>query len=166
MADDELGISVERAEWLSTEAGELVDEDQPQINIQKYGYLLRDEVDIVIKQVLEETRLTIKLQDFQILTLHCLGNRKNVVLVNPTGSGKMLCAYLATLVLRKVFDKDKGVGLGTMPLSALMDEKLKSEFVKTGVITMQGRLKSKESEDAYLSIYLTYLFLPRLISQS
>ena len=63
----------------------------------------------------------------------------------------MLCAYLAPLVLRKVFEKDKGVGLVTMPLSALMDEKLKSEFVKTGVITMQGRLKSKESEDAYLS---------------
>ena len=72
MAEDELGISVERAKWLSTEAGKLVDEDRPQINIQKYGYLLRDEVDFIIKKVLAETGLTIKLQDFQLLTLHCL----------------------------------------------------------------------------------------------
>ena len=147
----ELGITVERAEWLYSEAGELVEEDKPQISLQIYGHLLSDEVDLIIKEVLAETRLTMKLQDFQLLTLHCLGNKRNVVLVNPTGSGKMLCAYLAPLVLRKVFNKEKGVGVGTMPLSAVMDEKLKSEFNKTGLITMQGGLKTNESEEASLS---------------
>ena len=53
----------------------------------------------------------------------------------------MLCSYLGTLVLRKVFGKVKGVGLGNQPLSALMEEKLKSPVIKTGLISMKGDLK-------------------------
>ena len=71
--------------------------------------------------------------------------------MSPTGSGKMLCATLAPLVLRKVFQKENGVGLGTMPLSALMEEKLKSPLFKTGLITMRGGLKIDDSDEAVLS---------------
>ena len=53
----------------------------------------------------------------------------------------MLCAYLGTLVLRKVFEKEKGVGVGNQPLSALMEEKLKTPVIKTGLISMKGDLK-------------------------
>ena len=108
MTDDQkLGIEVEIAELLYREAGELVDEDKPQISLLNYEHLLRDEVDLIIKQVLAETRLIMKLQDIQLLM-------KNVVLVNLTGFGKILCAYLSPLVLRKVFNKEKGVGVGMM----------------------------------------------------
>ena len=71
----------------------------------------------------------------------------------PTGAGKMLCSYLATLVLRKVFDKSLGVGLGNQPLSALMEEKLKNKVIKTGLITMKGDLKVHydDSADAVLT---------------
>ena len=48
---------------------------------------------------------------------------RNVVLVNLTGSGKILCAYLAPLVLRKVLNKEKGMGM--MQLSTVIDEKLR-----------------------------------------
>ena len=140
----EFGIIIEKAEWLYNEAVE----DASQISLQKYGYLLRDEVHLIIKEVLEEKQLAFKLQDFQLLSLHCLGNKNNVVLVSPTGSGKMLCATLAPLVLRKVFQKENGVGLGTMPLSALMEEKLKSPLFKTGLITMRGGLKIDDSDEA------------------
>ena len=58
-----------------------------------------------------------------------------------TGCGKMLCSYLGTLVLRKVFGKVKGVSLGNQPLSALMEEKLKTPVIKTGLISMKGDLK-------------------------
>ena len=51
------------------------------------------------------------------------------MLVNPTGSGKMLCAYLTPLVLRQVFIKEKSVGMSTMSLSALMDEKQKVSYL-------------------------------------
>ena len=60
----------------------------------------------------------------------------------------MLCAYLA---LRMVFDIEKGVGMETMRLSAVMDGKLKSKLVKTGIISIEGALKSNESEEALLS---------------
>ena len=38
----------------------------------------------------------------------------------------MLCSYMGTLVLRKVFRKVKGLGLGNQLLSALIEEKLKT----------------------------------------
>ena len=46
-------------------------------------------MDLIIKHVLAETRLIMQLQE--------IGNKRNVVLVNLTGSGKILCAYLAPL---------------------------------------------------------------------
>ena len=57
------------------------------------------------------------------------------------GSGKMIIAYLAILVLEKVFKIEGGVGLGSQPLSALMEEKLKNATVSTGFISMKGDLK-------------------------
>ena len=68
------------------------------------------------------------------------------------GFPKMICAYLGLLVLQKVFKIENGVGLGTMPISALMEEKLKTSLVRTGLITMNGDLKSSIHEtDAFLS---------------
>ena len=136
-----IDISKERADWLFDEAGELVDEDEEQIKIERYEHLMSDKIHIIIQEVLNENNIVFKLQDFQLLTLHCLGNLQNVVLICPTGCGKMLCAYLGTLVLRKVFGKVKGVGLGNQPLSALMEEKLKTPVIRTGLITMKGDLK-------------------------
>ena len=72
-------------------------------------------MDLIIKQVLAETRLIMKFQE--------IGNKRNVVPVNLMGSGKILCAYLAPLVLRKVLNKEKGMGM--MPLSTVIDEKLR-----------------------------------------
>ena len=45
------------------------------------------------------------------------------LLILSMGSGKILCAYLAPLVLRKVLNKEKGMGM--MPMSTVMDEKLR-----------------------------------------
>ena len=43
--DQQLGIEVEIAELLYREAGELVDEDKPQISLQNIGHLLIEEMD-------------------------------------------------------------------------------------------------------------------------
>ena len=133
-----LSITKNKADWLYDQAGELIDEDQEQLTVELYRHLLSDKVHSIIQEVLEENRIQYKLQDFQLLTLHSLGSLRNVILVCPTGCGKMLCSYLGTLVLRKVFGKVKGVGLGNQPLSALMEEKLKSPVIKTGLIWMKG----------------------------
>ena len=75
--------------------GEVVDEEASQITLTKYNHLLRDEVGVAIEQVLSEHPLPYQLQDFQKLSLHALGSQKNVILISPTGSGKMIIAYLA-----------------------------------------------------------------------
>ena len=62
----------------------------------------------------------------------------------------MILAYLSILVLEKVFKVEKGVGLGSQPLSALMEEKVKNPIVPTGLISMKGDLKYS-SEDEQIS---------------
>ena len=117
-----------RAEELYEKAGTAVKEDPEQITIEKYNYLLKDEVHLIIQEVLSENPLPFKLQDFQLLTLHSLGSLKNVILCSPTGSGKMICAYLQILVLQKVFKIPNGVGLGTQPL--------RNVFIKTQFLSL------------------------------
>ena len=126
---DNFEISKEKADMLYEMAGELVAEDAEQLTIEKYEHLLSDKVHGIIQEVLQENNVGYELQDFQMLTLHCLGNLNNVVLVCGTGCGKMICSYLGTLVLSKVFGKENGVGVGNMPLSALMEEKLRNPMI-------------------------------------
>ena len=83
------------ADQLYEKAGEIVEEEEGQITLAQYDYLFSDEVATSIQQVLEENPLPFKLQDFQLLALHALGSLKNCILVSPTGTGKMIVAYLA-----------------------------------------------------------------------
>ena len=46
--------------------------------------------------------------DFQRLSINALGQQKNVVLVSPTGSGKMNVPLLSILVLREQLGISKG----------------------------------------------------------
>ena len=105
-------------------AGTLIPEDAEQITIEKYNHLLKDSVHLIILEVLDENPLPYKLQDFQLIVLHCLGSLKNVILTSPTGTGKMLCAYLGILVLQKVLKVPNGVGLVTQPLRLVKIELL------------------------------------------
>ena len=68
----------------------------------------------------------------------------------------MVVAYLSILVLQKLLGIPSGVGVGTQPLSSIMNEKLKSKYISTGTISMQGDLKANtdfddEEEDVSLS---------------
>ena len=87
---DGLMISKEEADKNYLLAGTSVDEPPDQINLAKYEHLLHDTVHAQIMEILEETKITFKLADFQLLSLHVLGNRSNLILISPTGSGKML----------------------------------------------------------------------------
>ena len=64
----------------------------------------------------------------------------------------MLVIQLAPLLLRKIFGVPLGVAVGTQPLSIIMEEKLKTSFIPTGVVTMSGELKTDaDTEEAELS---------------
>ena len=60
------------------------------ISLEKKLNLLLEEVGYIIEQVLWEHPRPFPLMDFQKLALHQIGSLNNVILVNLTGSGKML----------------------------------------------------------------------------
>ena len=68
-------------EVLYEEAGKLVAEEEDQISLSKYSYLLRDEIAIILEQVLEEKPLPFLLADFQKLAIHAIGSLQNVILI-------------------------------------------------------------------------------------
>ena len=118
---------------IDEKSGELVGEED-QISLRKHQFLLNDKVACILKGVLEENPLDFDLEDFQKIAIHALGSLQNVVLISPTGSGKMLVALLSILVLQKVLNIPDGVGVGCQPLSSIMEEKLKDSYIPTGTI--------------------------------
>jgi superfamily II RNA helicase len=88
---NDLAITQAKADYNYMMAGGDVEEPEDQISISKYQHLLlNDDVHQKIMQVLQETKILFKLSDFQMISLHILGSKRNLVLVSPTGSGKML----------------------------------------------------------------------------
>ena len=154
--NEELDIKLPVSKLAATEnyenSGTLIPEDAEQITLENYQHLLSDSVHLAIQEVLVEHPLPFPLQQFQKLTLHALGSQQNVILLSPTGLGKLICAYLGVLVLQKVLKIKDGVGVGTMPVSALMEEKLKGSLIKTGLITMSGDLRSNTEENEALAL--------------
>ena len=87
-------------------------------------------------------------------SLNVLGNKQNLILISPTGSGKMLVVLLGTLLMKKILGKEKGVSVGTQPLSLIMEEKMNDKLVPTAILTMEGELKNcfeEQDQEASLS---------------
>ena len=80
-----LPISKELAKSLYYMAGHIQDEDEGEITIERHQHLLNDSVALIIEEVLAENPLPFKLEQFQLLTLHCIGSLKSVILISPTG---------------------------------------------------------------------------------
>ena len=97
-----LPIDTEQANWNYDQAGGLVQEEEDQISLHVYSHLLQDKIHLMIQEVLIEVKLPYNPTDFQLLSLHVLGHRKNLFLISPTGSGKTLVIYLGILLLRKI----------------------------------------------------------------
>ena len=89
-----LDISENKADTNYMMAGTEVPEPPDEISTVKYQHLmLNDQVHQRIMEVLADTRITFPLSDFQLVSLHVLGNKLNLILISPTGSGKMLGKY-------------------------------------------------------------------------
>ena len=105
IGDDEfgttLGISVELAIANYEAAGSEVDEEPERITVAGNKDMMNDEVDGALNQIISELDLPYKLAEFQRVAINGLAQKKNLVLVSPTGSGKMNIPLLASLVLRK-----------------------------------------------------------------
>ena len=98
---DKLPISKELAKSLYDKAGTIVPEDEEEITLEKYQHLLKDSVALIIEEVLREHPLSFKLRQFQLVTLHCIGSLKNVILISPTGRSLVLVLVLVGVFLYK-----------------------------------------------------------------
>ena len=66
------------------EAGKLVKEDPDEINVNAHGHLLCDTVHLKLLEVLEEVQLPFHLSDFQKISLHVIGSKRNLILIRET----------------------------------------------------------------------------------
>ena len=113
---------------------------------------MNSEVDEVLDRIVSELNLPYKPSEFQRVAVNTLGMQNNLVLVSPTGSGKMDVPLLAALVLRERLNISKGVAIVTQPLTSIMNEKIRNKICGVATLSMTGTLKtSNDDDDASLS---------------
>ena len=142
-----LDISVSQAKANYEMAGLEVEEEEDRITVAGNGDLMNPEVNEILDKVVEDTKMAYTPAEFQRVTINALGGMNNVVLVSPTGSGKMNVPLLSTLVLRKKLGIPKGVCIVTQPLSSIMNQKMKNDVCPAAVLSMDGGLAVSAGED-------------------
>ena len=146
--DVQLDITREQARNNYVRAGAVTCEEEDHISIADNVSLMCKSVDDSLDEVIKEVALSYELSDFQRLSVNVLGSKKSLILISPTGSGKMSVPLLATLVLRKVLNIPNGVCIVTQPLSSIMNEKLENKICRAAVLSMSGVLKTSKTTTA------------------
>ena len=153
--NDKLDITQEQADANLAAAGSEVMEEKDKISMEEHYKLIDRDIDACLDVIVKGLCLPYALTDFQRITVNTIAQQKNVVLVSPTGSGKMNVPLLATLVLRAQMNNPLGVGIITQPLSSIMNEKKENDICSIAVLSMTGQLTATEvSDDATLSCLL------------
>ena len=83
-----MGITKEEATKNYNEAGHLVPEEAEQINLSQFGHLNNPQNEPILQQVLTNLALPYDLAAFQTVSIHTLMEKKDILLLSPTGSGK------------------------------------------------------------------------------
>ena len=152
-----LGISEAMARKNYVNAGEEVTEESDRITVAANSYLINTEVNAVLDQIVTELDLPYKPSEFQRVAVNVIASQKNLILVSPTGSGKMDVPLLSVHVLRKMTSNPKGVCIVTQPLTSIMNEKIQNKICPVATLSMTGNLKfstrdgSVDDDDANLS---------------
>ena len=115
-----LPISQVKAQELYDMAGHQEDEVNNDITIIPSPSALTTAEEILILRVKDELKVSFELDKFQVAALVALQQGRNVVLVAPCGSGKMIVFYLGVEIMRVKLDKPKGVGICLQPLNNIL----------------------------------------------
>ena len=142
-----LGISLDLARENYLAAGEEVEEERETITVEDNKHHITAEVDSILNKIVQVLSLPYKLTDTQRVAVNILGGQKNLILVSPTGSGKMNVPLLSILVLREKLQNKKGVAIVTQPLTSIMNEKMINKICDVAVLTMSGHLKTNSGEE-------------------
>ena len=145
--DVQLGITNEQAMANLAAAGREVCEEEDKITVAGNLHLMDQVANEMLDEIVERLDMPYTPADFQRVVINALALKKNVVLVSPTGSGKMNIPLLAIHVLRKKFNNPKGVCIITQPLTSIMNEKMKNDICKSAVLSMRGELSTSSDED-------------------
>ena len=77
-----------------------VPEESDKISLAANKSLLDIDVNSCLDGIVNDLSLPYELAEFQRVSINALAQLKNVILISPTGSGKMNVPLLATLVIR------------------------------------------------------------------
>ena len=149
-----LSITEDLARKNYVRAGEEVEEEPDKISVAANTHLMNQDVNVVLDRILPDLNLPYEPSEFQRLGVNVVGSQRNLILVSPTGSGKMDVPFLSVLVLREIAKNPEGVCIVTQPLTSIMNEKLKSNICPVASLSMTGQLKfgvGDKEEDASLS---------------
>ena len=102
----------------------------------------------LIKETQIELGISYELDKFQVQALVALQNNRNVVLLAPCGSGKLLVFYMGVKIMRKKFNLPKGLGLCLQPLNNILRRQTVPP-IPTAYLTMSG--KGMKAENVLLT---------------
>ena len=108
VSSGKLDISKELADRNYEAAGVEVTEEEEGITLDDHYNLLDPLVNLKLDEIVAELKMPYSPTNTQRIAVNAIGQMKNVVLVSPTGSGKLNVPLLATLVLRSQLKKPKG----------------------------------------------------------
>jgi superfamily II RNA helicase len=83
-----LGISESEAKYNYEEAGKLIPEEEDPISLAKNSELIDSSCSAILDEVEQDLALPYNLSDFQKLSVNILLQKKDLILLSPTGSGK------------------------------------------------------------------------------
>ena len=145
--DIRLGISDAIARDNYIAAGEEVDEEIDTITVEDNRQYISEDVDNILNKIVQDLDLPYKPSDFQRVAVNVLGSQRHLILVSPTGSGKMDVPLLSALVLREKLKNKRGVAIVTQPLTSIMNEKMVNKICDVAVLSMSGNLRTKSGEE-------------------
>jgi superfamily II DNA helicase RecQ len=156
---DGLAITEEQARRNYSEAGGSVEEEDEPIKLEDFVKTMDTSVCCQLEELLSTLELPYSLVPFQHIAIITLGMGRSVILVVPTGSGKMTVPLIAALLLRKTQGVPAGITLVTQPLSALQLEQVGNAICPVAVLSMAGAL-SCSLEELYRGDYPLLLAHP------
>ena len=110
-----LSITEDLARKNYVRAGEEVEEEPDKISVAANTHLMNQDVNVVLDKMLSKLNLPYEPSEFQRLGVNVVGSQRNLILVSPTGSGKMDVPFLSVLVLREITKNPEGVCIVTQP---------------------------------------------------
>ena len=148
-----LSISEDHARMNYLTAGKEVLEEADGISVAGNSDHIDPDINETLDRIVKELSLPYQPSDFQRVSVNSVCQLNHLILISPTGSGKMDVPLLATLVLRERLGISKGVAIVTQPLTSIMNQKINNQICDVAVLSMSGELKgsSGRNEDADLS---------------